>query len=57
MGSERDFADVSLYLYGDKSALIEFTERDVHVTLDENKAGQILSAKCLNLDGRTLKQA
>lgn len=35
---KEDFADVSLYLYGDKSALIEFTERDVHVTLVENKA-------------------
>lgn len=34
---ERRFADVSLYIYGDKVAFIEFSERDVTVTVVESK--------------------
>lgn len=35
---EQRFADVSLYIYGDKVAFIEFSERDVTVTVAESKA-------------------
>lgn len=35
---EQRFADVSLYIYGDKVAFIEFSERDVTVTVVESKA-------------------
>lgn len=35
---EKRFADVSLYIYGDKVAFIEFSERDVTVTVVESKA-------------------
>lgn len=32
------FADVSLYIYGDKVGFVEFTEHDVRVTVVENQA-------------------
>lgn len=32
------FADVSLYIYGDKVGFVEFTENDVRVTVVDNKA-------------------
>lgn len=35
---EKRFADVSLYIYGDKVAFIEFSERDVTVTVVESEA-------------------
>lgn len=35
---QEQFADVSLYIYGDKVAFIEFSERDVTVTVVENRA-------------------
>lgn len=35
---EERFADVSLYIYGDKVAFIEFSERDVTVTVVESKS-------------------
>lgn len=33
---EEQFADVSLYIYGDKVAFIEFSEQDVSITLVES---------------------
>lgn len=35
---EKRFADVSLYIYGDKVAFIEFSERDVVATVVESRA-------------------
>ena len=35
---EEQFADVSLYIYGDKVAFIEFSEHDVSVTLVESQS-------------------
>ena len=35
---QEQFPDVSLYIYGDKVAFIEFSERNVTVTVVENKA-------------------
>lgn len=36
--SSKQFADVSLYMYGDKVAFIEFSEQDVTVTVVDNEA-------------------
>lgn len=36
--SEDQFADVSLYIYGNKSAFVEFMDNDVRVTVVSNKA-------------------
>ncbi len=47
--SEDKFADVSLYLYGDKSAFIEFLENDVVVTVVDSPAVTLAQRKMFEL--------
>lgn len=46
---QEQFADVSLYIYGDKVGFVEFMENDVRVTVVDNQAATDALRKMFNL--------